>query len=34
MGMGMTDMGTGMAPGTEKSICIRTRDTPIRVPAG
>ena len=28
MGTGMTDMGMGMATGTEMSICTCTRNTP------
>ena len=33
-GTGSMDMGTGMAPGTKKGICTRTRETRIRVPGG
>jgi hypothetical protein len=33
-GMGLVDMGTDMAPGTEMPICIRICGTHIRVPAG
>ena len=33
-GTGLTDMGTGMALGTKKSICTRIRGTHTRIPTG